>query len=151
MSGVEVMTGKTIDIQGSLGLPSSQTGRIDPEPLAALALLASVAALLCTLVPNRVGLLAGAASSAVAFGSLLLAKFSIDNRVNQPATFSFTTDSPGIPAGMVVVATYEAGYWLALVLSAASAGVLFYLWSMHSHLAESTSNLSYPPGAIPPI
>jgi hypothetical protein len=153
MTGLEVMTGKTIEIQSSIGLPgsSSQAGHVDPEPLAALAFVAGVAALIVTFIPSRLGLLAGAAASAVAFIALLLAKFSIDHKINQPANFSFgggSTDQ--IPTGITIVAIYQTGYWLALVLSAASAGVLFYLWFIAPGTQDSSVHQSHSSGNLPP-
>jgi hypothetical protein len=127
ITGLEMVTGTTIQRQ-----------RLDPQPFAVLAVLATAVALALTFAdqygkPKVIGILA-----ALAAVFLLVTKSQLDSQLARNGGF--------------VQANWEIGFWLAVISDAVAVAIQFLIPVPQPDLAStpaSTPNLSSPPDSTP--
>lgn len=126
-SGIQLATGTTFQRPQAFGSSASQ--KIDPEPLAVLALLAALAGLGASFVKSKKGALGSTALAGLGVIVLLALKSKLDN------------DALSQGGGAIQV-NYDAGFYLVMVCLLAAAGV-----SASALLQGKRVQISAPKGA----
>lgn len=112
LTGVQLVTGTTLEQAQPFGPPKTQ--RIPGETLALLAVVAGAISVVFAFATSNLGALGSAASSGAAVTCLLLLKSKI------------VADAARDGQGLFEV-SFQAGYWLSLLLFAASCGLALYV------------------------
>jgi hypothetical protein len=123
LSGIDMVTGKQLEDPGAYGGYGAEAPKIDPEPLAILALLAAGGGLILSFVKGKTGSVLAALVGAAGFVTMLLLKSRIDHQV--------LTEGEGL-----VTVEYRIGYWLVLLAFVVTAG-LFAFFSAQPPPAEA--------------
>lgn len=107
LSGVQLVTGTTVEEPSSpgdmFGRPQRESERVDPEPLAIIALVITIAGLGLSFIKNRKGAIAPAIAGGAAAISFLAMKYKIDREVLREAEGALQAE-------------YNFGFWLAFLL-----------------------------------
>lgn len=118
-SGIQLATGTTLQRPQAFGPSESQ--RIDPEPLAVLALLAALAGLGASFVKGK----KGAVGSTVLAGWGVILLLALKSRLDNEALSQ---------AGGAIQVNYEAGFYLVMAFLLAAAGASAYVLFQGKHI-----------------
>lgn len=110
-TGIQLATGTTLERPQAFGPSTSQ--KIDPEPLAVLALLAALAGLGASFVKGKKGAVGSTVLAGLGVIFLLALKSRLDNEALSQA-------------GGTIQVSYEAGFYLVMVFLLAAAGASAY-------------------------
>ncbi len=120
LSGMDLATGKTIEMKEPFS-GKVQRQKIDPEPLAAIALGCAVLGLLVGFVKARPARLLNAAFGGGGAVLLLLLKNKIDSEVMKEG-------------GGIIALNYEFAFWATLILFFVAAAMSMYFFSLTSEV-----------------